>query len=98
MNTERMYDVLLSPHVSEKAALVGDRGNQYVFKVARDATKQEIRQAVEQLFGVEVEAVRVVNIKGKVKRFGQRLGKRNGLRKAYVRLKEGQEIDLVGNV
>jgi large subunit ribosomal protein L23 len=69
--------------------------NQVVFRVASDATKPEIRRAVEMLFEVDVEDVRVVNIKGKNKRFGQTLGKRSNTRKAYVRLKEGQDIDLM---
>jgi large subunit ribosomal protein L23 len=69
--------------------------NQVVFRVASDATKPEIRRAIELLFEVDVEDVRVVNIKGKNKRFGQTLGKRSDTRKAYVRLKEGQDIDLM---
>ncbi len=96
MNQERLLKVLLAPHVSEKASNVGDIGNQYVFRVAPDATKREIRAAVESLFDVEVEHVRTVNIKGKQKRFGARLGRRNGIRKAYVALKPGFSIDLLG--
>jgi len=96
MNQERLLKVLLAPHVSEKAANAADSGNQYVFKVASDATKGEIRGAVESLFNVEVLNVRTVNIKGKTKRTGARLGRRNGVRKAYVALKPGFEIDLMG--
>lgn len=88
--------VLLAPIVSEKASLVADRNNQYAFRVAGDATKQEIGQAVELLFDVKVDQVQVVNRKGKQKRFGKRMGRRNDTRKAYVRLVAGQEIDLGG--
>ena len=94
MNKERLLKVLKAPLVSEKSAAAGEM-NQVVFRVASDATKPEIRRAVEMLFEVDVEDVRVVNIKGKSKRFGQTLGKRSGTRKAYVRLKEGQDIDLM---
>lgn len=96
MKQERLLKVLLSPHISEKATNVGESGNQYVFRVAPDATKREIRAAVESLFDVEVKNVRTVNIKGKEKRFGMRLGRRNGIRKAYVALKPGFEIELIG--
>ncbi|MGD1990184.1 MAG: 50S ribosomal protein L23 [Chromatiales bacterium] len=94
MNKERLLKVLKAPLVSEKSAVAGEM-NQVVFRVAPDATKPEIRRAVEMLFEVDVEDVRVVNIKGKNKRFGQTLGKRSNTRKAYVRLKEGQDIDLM---
>ena len=93
MNQERLMKVLLSPVVSEKAAIAADQSRQYAFKVTTDATKPEIAKAVELLFEVKVEAVRVVNVKGKRKRTGQVQGKRKDVRKAYVRLKEGQEID-----
>lgn len=96
MNENRLLQVIYSPHVSEKAAMAADSSNQYVFKVAGDATKLEIKRAVEQLFGVSVANVRVLNNKGKTKRFGARLGRRTDLRKAYVRLKEGEEIDFAG--
>ncbi len=94
MNKERLLKVLQAPLVSEKSAIAGEM-NQVVFRVASDATKPEIRRAVEMLFEVDVEDVRVVNIKGKNKRFGQMQGKRSDTRKAYVRLKEGQDIDLM---
>ncbi len=94
MNQARVMQVLRMPHVSEKATLLAEQG-QYIFKVAADANKLEIKKAVETLFEVEVRAVRVVNIKGKRKNFGQRKGVRKSVRKAYVRLKEGQEIDLM---
>lgn len=96
MSRERLMTVLLEPHVSEKSARVSEQGNQVVFKVRADATKPEIRAAVEQMFEVKVETVRVVNSPGKVKRFGARLGRRSDVRKAYVRLAEGQTIDFAG--
>lgn len=95
MNQERLMRVLVAPHVSEKSAIVGDASNQVVFKVAADATKPEIKAAVESLFSVTVEAVNVVNLKGKSKRFGRMEGRRSNVRKAYVRLAEGQEIDFM---
>jgi large subunit ribosomal protein L23 len=95
MNQERLMRVLVAPHVSEKSAIVGDASNQVVFKVAADATKSEIKAAVESLFSVTVEAVNVVNLKGKSKRFGRMEGRRSNVRKAYVRLAEGQEIDFM---
>ena len=96
MNQERLMKVLLAPVVSEKAALAADKNGQYAFRVTTDATKREIGRAVETLFSVEVDRVQVVNVKGKNKRFGQRLGKRKDWRKAYVRLKAGHEIDFGG--
>jgi len=94
MNQERIFKVLRAPHISEKAAIVGDASNQHVFRVATDAKKDEIKQAVEQLFNVKVSKVRTVNVKGKTKRQGIRLGKRNDWKKAYVSLEQGHEIDL----
>jgi len=96
MNQERIMKVILAPHITEKAANVGESSNQYVFKVASDATKPEIKKAVEVLFEVEVDAVRVLNTKGKTKRFGNRFGRRKDWKKAYVRVKAGQEIDFIG--
>jgi len=96
MNKERIMQVLLSPVISEKSSLLADSANQFCFKVASDANKLEIKKAVEMLFEVDVEAVKVLNIKGKTKRFGQLLGKRSDTRKAYVRIKEGQDIDFAG--
>lgn len=95
MNKERLMMVLLSPVVSEKAAMAAET-QQYAFRVATDATKREIGRAVEAMFEVEVDRVQVVNVKGKKKRFGQRLGTRQDWRKAYVRLKAGHSIDLGG--
>jgi large subunit ribosomal protein L23 len=93
MKQERMYQVLLSPHVSEKSSLLADEQNQHVFKVISSATKADVKEAVEGLFEVKVDKVRIVNIKGKTKRFGGRVGKRSDLRKAYVTLKPDNDID-----
>ena len=94
---DRLAGVVIAPHVSEKAARVAAEGNQYVFRVRRDATKPEIRAAVEFLFEVKVDAVRVVNQPGKEKRFGRSLGRRQDWKKAYVRLAEGQQIEMGGS-
>ena len=93
---ERLMTVLLAPHVSEKSARVAESGNQIVFRVLRDATKPEIKAAVELMFEVKVDTVRVVNVAGKAKRFGGRPGKRSDFKKAYVSLAEGQTIDFAG--
>jgi large subunit ribosomal protein L23 len=93
---EKLMSVLLAPHVSEKAARASESGNQFVFRVRGDATKLEIKAAVELMFEVKVQAVQVVNSAGKQKRFGQRLGFRSNMKKAYVRLAEGQTIELSG--
>ena len=97
MNKERILDVLRSPHISEKATLVAERDNQIVFKVAVDATKLEIKRAVESLFEVEVLSVQTSNVKGKTKRHGQQIGRRVNWKKAYVSLKDGQDIDFLGS-
>lgn len=88
--------VLLGPHVSEKSARISEGANQFVFRVRRDASKPEIKAAVELMFEVKVANVNVVNVAGKQKRFGQRLGQRQDFKKAYVRLAPGQNIDLSG--
>jgi large subunit ribosomal protein L23 len=93
MNQERVFQVLLGPHVSEKAAIVGDASNQYVFKVAVDATKLEIRKSVEQLFKVKVNNVTTLKVKGKVKRNKYGFSTKPTWKKAYVRLEQGQDID-----
>ena len=85
--------MLIAPQISEKATWVAEKHGQYVFRVAPDATKPEIKQAVEALFEVKVQSVQVVNIKGKTKRTARGVGKRNDVRKAYVRLIAGQDID-----
>ena len=95
MNEERLLKILLAPHVSEKATRVAERHNQIVFKVARDAAKPEIKDAVEVLFKVKVKGVTVVNVKGKRKRFGAIQGRRSDWKKAYVSLETGHEIDFM---
>jgi large subunit ribosomal protein L23 len=89
----RLMQVLLAPVISEKSTFVADKHNQVAFRVARDATKPEIKAAVEFMFKVQVESVTVTNVRGKGKRFGQMAGRRSHWRKAYVSLKEGQEIN-----
>jgi len=96
MSKERLYKVLLSPRMTEKSTRVGEGSNQYVFKVTTDSNKQEVKDAVEKLFEVNVESVRIVNVKGKSKSFKLRTGKRNDWKKAYVRVQEGQVIDFLG--
>ena len=92
---ERLLQVLLAPQVSEKATYVADKHEQVVFRVASDATKQEIKAAIELLFKVDVESVQTLNVKGKVKRFGKSTGQRKGWKKAFVSLKPGQELNFV---
>ena len=94
MNQERIFQILMTPHISEKSAVLGDNANQAVFQVATNAKKAEIKAAVEQLFDVKVANVRTVNVKGKTKRQGLRRGKRSDWKKAYVSLEQGHEIDL----
>lgn len=94
MNDERIFQILLSPHISEKSATLGDESNQAVFRVATNAKKDEIKTAVEQLFNVKVANVRTVNVNGKSKRMGMRRGRRKDWKKAYVSLQQGHEIDL----
>jgi large subunit ribosomal protein L23 len=96
MSRERLMTILLGPHVSEKSTTVADANNQIVFRVRRDASKSEVRRAVELMFEVEVEGVQILNQGGKQKRFGRTLGKRQDWKKAYVRLKAGQDIDFLG--
>jgi large subunit ribosomal protein L23 len=92
-NQERLMQVLLAPQVSEKGTYVGEKHAQVVFRVVGNATKPEIKAAVELLFKVEVESVQVANVKGKQKRFGKLTGRRKNWKKAYVCLKPGQEIN-----
>ena len=96
MNNDRLCQILLSPRVTEKTTLIGEDSNQYVFHVVNDASKQEVKGAVELLFDVNVESVRIVNVKGKTKSFRMRPGKRSDWKKAYVRVQEGQVIDFLG--
>ena len=93
---ERLMTVLQGPVFSEKSTTATEMHNQVVFKVRTDATKAEIRQAVELLFEVKVEGVQVANYRGKLKRFSQTRGRRNNWKKAYVRLAEGSQIDFLG--
>ena len=93
MNAERLMQILVAPIVSEKSTMVAEKNNQVAFRVLQDATKPEIKAAVELLFKVEVESVQVLNQAGKAKRFGRFNGRRRNVRKAYVSLKPGQEIN-----
>ena len=93
MNQERMHQILLSPHVSEKGSLLAEEKNQHVFKVLNTASKSEVKEAVEGMFKVKVEKVRILNVKGKTKRFSGRMGKRSDMRKAYVTLMSDNDID-----
>jgi|TARA_B110000503_G_scaffold36278_1_gene59278 large subunit ribosomal protein L23 len=93
MNQERVFQVLVGPHASEKAAIVADSSNQYVFKVAIDASKSEIKKSVEQLFKVKVTDVNTLRVKGKVKRNKFGFSTKTTWKKAYVRLEQGHDID-----
>jgi len=97
MNQERMYQVLVAPHISEKSTVIAEENQQHVFRVAADATKTEVKQAVEGIFNVKVDKVRIMNVKGKTKRFGGHIGKRSDSRKAYITLADGSDIDLAGS-
>jgi large subunit ribosomal protein L23 len=90
----KLTSVIQAPIISEKSSNIADQHNQFVFKVQRDATKLQIKKAVELMFNVEVESVRVLNVKGKIKRFGRSLGKRSDWKKAYVKLQSGHNIEL----
>ena len=92
----RLMQVLVAPIVSEKATMIAEKSNSVTFKVLQDATKYEIKAAVELMFKVDVKAVSVLNIKGKTKRFGKSVGRRDNIRKAYVTLQAGQELNLGG--
>lgn len=96
MNNERALTILLEPHVSEKSAQASGAGRLYTFKVLKNATKPEIRNAVEQIFDVKVHSVRIVNVKSKPARFGRVQGHHQGWKKAYVTLGADQELDLAG--
>ena len=95
-NQERLLNVLVAPQISEKATYVADKNEQVVFRVANDATKPEIKAAVELVFKVNVKSVQVSCVKGKQKRFGRTMGRRNNWKKAYVCLEPGQEINFAG--
>lgn len=98
MNQERLMQIILAPVVSEKSTLMADKWQQAAFRVVNDATKQEVKAAVELLFGVKVQDVSTVVVKGKIKRFGRITGSRKGWKKAYVSLTPGQELDLNASV
>ena len=93
MNREQLMSVLIAPHVTEKTSLAMQNHNQYTFRVRRDATKTDIRKAIELMFDVKVAGVQVVNEPGKVRRFGRTVGRTQDWKKAYVSLGEGQSID-----
>lgn len=93
MNKERLMQVLLAPVISEKSTHVADKHEQIIFKVATDATKLEVKSAVELMFNVKVDSVQMLNVKGKTKRFGRFMGSRKDWKKAYVSLQPGQEIN-----
>ncbi|MDD2814927.1 MAG: 50S ribosomal protein L23 [Thiotrichaceae bacterium] len=96
MNQARLMQVLLAPYVSEKASRTTEKNNQFVFKVATNATKLEVKQAVELLFSVKVDSVQTVNVLGKRKNFGRTRGKRSDWKKAYVGLQAGYDINFAG--
>ena len=98
MNQERLYNVLIGPIVSEKSTMVADKNEQVAFRVLQDATKTEVKAAVEMLFKVKVDSVQILNQKGKEKRFGRFNGRRSNVRKAYVSLAPGQEINFAQEV
>jgi len=93
MNQEFLLQLIMAPVVTEKTSIAADLNNQYVFKVLKTATKTDIKAAVQKLFKVDVESVQTINVKGKSKRFGRSMGKRSDWKKAYVRVKAGQEIE-----
>ena len=93
LSQERLINVLVAPHVTEKTAIAMQNSNQYAFRVRRDASKPDIKAAVELMFSVKVESVNVVNEPGKVRRFGKTPGRTQDWKKAYVRLAPGQSID-----
>jgi large subunit ribosomal protein L23 len=96
MNQERIMKVLISPIVSEKSTRLADQHRQFVFKVVKDASKPEVRKAVELMFDVKVEGVQIANVNGKLKRFGGAMGKRSDWKKAFVTLAEGHDINFMG--
>lgn len=95
-NQQRLMRVILGPHVSEKGTIVAEKHRQILFRVLPDATKPEIKQAIEMLFEVKIDSVRVCNVKGKTRQFRQASGTRKNWKKAYVSLKEGYDIDFTG--
>ena len=98
MNAQRMYEVLLGAHISEKANNIGESSNQFTFRVSKDATKPEIKTAIETIYKVSVRDVRLLNVKGKRKRTIRGYSRKPGWKKAYVRLDEGHDIDFAAPV
>jgi large subunit ribosomal protein L23 len=98
MSQDRLFAVLLGPIVSEKSTMIGEKHEQVAFRVMHDATKLEVKAAIEMLFKVQVDSVQILNQKGKQKKFGRFEGRRSNVRKAYVRLKPGQEINFAQEV
>lgn len=96
MNDQRLYQVILAPHVSEKTAVAAEMEGRHTFRIANNASKLEVRKAIEKLFEVDVKSVQIINVRGKTKRFGSAEGKRSDWKKAIVRLAEGQDIDFMG--
>ena len=96
MNQEQIMKVLIAPIVSEKSTRLADAHRQFVFKVVTDASKPDVRKAVELMFDVKVEAVQIANVRGKTKRFGASIGKRSDWKKAFVTLAEGHDINFMG--
>ena len=96
LRNERLLQVLLAPQISEKATHIADKHEQVVFRVVSDASKPEVKAAVESLFDVKVRSVQVANVKGKMKRFGRSMGQRKAWKKAFVCLEPGQEINFAG--
>ena len=96
MNDEKLYQVILAPHISEKSTRIADKHHQFIFEVRRDASKPVIKLAVEKMFSVQVASVTVTNVRGKIKRSGKTPGRRQDWKKAYVTLKPGQDIDFAG--
>ena len=96
MNDDRLYKVVLGAHISEKATLIADETNQITFKVAKDATRPEIKEAIERIYGVVVKNVTVLNVKGKVKRSFRGVSKKSNWKQAYVGLEAGHDIDFSG--
>ena len=96
MNDERLLTLLRAPRVSEKATRIADAHKQFVFEVVKAATKPDVKQAVESIFKVQVASVQMCNVKGKTRSFRRKLGRRPNIKKAYVRLKPGFDIDFIG--
>tara|TARA_B100000035_G_scaffold314791_1_gene332294 strand:+ start:14646 stop:14954 length:309 start_codon:yes stop_codon:yes gene_type:complete len=95
-NTDKSLQTVLAPQITEKATMIADKNNQIAFKVTKDATKSEVKMAIETMFKVEVRSINILNINGKTKRSRTGMGKRNDWKKAYVCLKPGQEINFTG--